>query len=72
MAEKKITLRIAGMTCGHCAKTVSSAITELDGVKEADVDPATGMAEVVFDDEKVSEAQIRKAVNETEVYSVPE
>jgi copper chaperone len=57
------------MTCGHCEKSVKNAIAELDGVIETKVNLADGSAEVIFDDSKVSEAQIKSAVNETGIYT---
>jgi copper chaperone len=68
MANKTITIKVSGMTCGHCEKSVKSAITELDGVVETKVNLADGSAEVTFEDTKVSEAQIKLAVNETGIY----
>lgn len=57
------------MTCGHCEKSVKNAIGELDGVVEAKINLANGSAEVTFDETKVSEAQIKSAVNETGIYT---
>jgi copper chaperone len=65
---KTITIKIEGMTCGHCEKTVKNEILKLDGVSEAKVSQSAGIAEVTFDDAKVSEMQIKNAVNETEIY----
>lgn len=69
MAEQTIQVKINGMTCGHCERTVKSAIEEVQGVLGAKVDHTTGMAEVLFDDEQASEKAIRLAVNETGIYT---
>jgi mercuric reductase len=38
-------LRITGMTCGHCARTVEDALNALPGVK-AQVSYSQGIAEI--------------------------
>ena len=68
MANKTITIKVSGMTCGHCEKSVKSAISELDGVTEVIVSLSSGNVQVTFDDSKISESQIKSAVNETGVY----
>ena len=62
------TIKITGMTCGNCEKSVKNAIMEVDGVSDAIVSASTGNAVVTFDNSKVSEEQIKKAVNDTEIY----
>jgi copper chaperone len=32
------TLRVSGMTCGHCVSAVTEELTALDGVTDVDVD----------------------------------
>ena len=36
-AEKEVTLKVSGMTCQMCAKTVKETLMKTDGVKEAKV-----------------------------------
>ncbi len=40
------TLRITGMTCGHCRMHVKQALDQVPGVTTADVDLASGIARV--------------------------
>jgi copper chaperone CopZ len=40
------TLKIDGMTCGHCVMHVKQALLEVDGVVSADVDLQAGSATV--------------------------
>ena len=40
------TYRVQGMTCGHCVAAVTGALTELDGVRDVEVDLATGAVTV--------------------------
>ncbi len=44
-----INLKITGMTCGGCVKTVTNALQGVKGVVEATVDLDTGSAEVKAD-----------------------
>ncbi|MXX18840.1 MAG: heavy-metal-associated domain-containing protein [Dehalococcoidia bacterium] len=45
MAET-IELKVDGMTCDHCVRAVTDAITGVDGVTEASVDLDAGAATV--------------------------
>lgn len=42
MTNDDMTLRVSGMTCGHCAGTVARAARSVPGVAAARVDLATG------------------------------
>lgn len=62
MAQK--TLDVKGMTCGHCKMAVTNALKELDGVQNVDVDLDTGKVDVTFEDGKVSDAQMKEAIED--------
>ncbi|MGH7546636.1 MAG: heavy-metal-associated domain-containing protein [Gemmatimonadales bacterium] len=55
-------LRVLGMTCGHCQEKVEKALKQTAGVYSAIVDLADGEAEVDFDDDAVTVAQLVAAV----------
>jgi copper chaperone len=40
------TLKIRGMTCGHCSMTVTKALNKISGVESAEVDLERGEAVV--------------------------
>ena len=40
------TWTVTGMTCGHCAASVTEEITEIDGVEGVEVDVPTGQVTV--------------------------
>lgn len=42
-------LTIDGMTCEHCARTISTHLQKDAGVKEARIEWSKGLGEVVFD-----------------------
>lgn len=57
------TYTVKGMTCGHCAKAVTSEVEQIPGVSHVDVDVATG--EVTLTSETaVDPAAVRAAVTE--------
>jgi len=58
------TLKVKGMTCGHCVRAVSDALGGLDGVESADVDLDRGRAVVRYDEERVDTARMVEAVSD--------
>ena len=58
----KIEISIEGMTCGHCAMSVTNELATLEGVSNVQVDHAAGKATV--EAEGVSEDQLASAVEE--------
>ena len=44
-----VELGVTGMTCGHCAETVTNALESVDGVDSAEVSVDPGRAEVTHD-----------------------
>lgn len=58
------TLNVEGMTCGHCKAAVTNALNELDGVKNVVVHLESGKVEVELDSSKVTEAEMREAIEE--------
>jgi copper chaperone len=55
------TMKIKGMTCGHCVMAVTKALAGIDGIKDVQVDLAKG--EAVFTEEKpVDRTLIRERI----------
>lgn len=69
--RKKIT--IEGMSCQHCVAHVTEALTELEGVKNVDVNLSAGIA-IIETDKDVKDDTIRSAVDEAgyDVMSITE
>ena len=59
---KNRNFKVTGMTCAACSKAVDRAMTKLDGVIEQNVNLVTELMSVTFDESKVTEADIIKAV----------
>jgi len=57
------TIRIMGMSCGHCVTAVTEALEGIDGISHVTVSLENGMASFV-EDKPVSPDVIRKAVED--------
>lgn len=68
MALTEINLKITGMTCGHCERSVTNEIKALDGIASVQVNHQSGTGIVVFNDAMISVNQIIAAVEETGIY----
>ncbi len=62
MKNEKI--NVYGMTCEHCVKTVTGAISSLKGVNSVNVNLKGGYADVTYDEKSVNADDIKKAVKE--------
>ena len=51
-------LNITGMSCGHCASHVKSALEEVEGVSLADVSLEEHRANIAFSSEVADEALV--------------
>jgi copper chaperone len=64
-SKNKTTLKIEGMSCGHCAMSVSQALKGIEGVKEANVSLEKQEVEIEFKKAKIDDgfliATIEKA-----------
>lgn len=56
------TLKVEGMTCGHCEKAVKGALEELQGVEKVDVHLDSGSVEVSHSG--VLEGKMKEAIEE--------
>ena len=58
------TIKVEGMSCEHCVKAVTEAISGLAGVENVNVELKAGTASFSFDASKCSLTQIEAAVEE--------
>lgn len=61
MASSSYTVK--GMTCGHCAGSVTAEVTKISGVTDVEVDVPNGVL-TVNSDSPVSDAAVVEAVEE--------
>jgi copper chaperone len=57
-----LTLKIDGMSCGHCVARVEKTLSKLDGVNVQRVD--VGSAEIDYDSNRAPFARIREALDD--------
>lgn len=58
----KATLKVTGMTCGHCVSAVTQALEKKDGVASAQVDLQAGRAIVEFDETRTNPGELAAVV----------
>lgn len=58
-------IKVQGMSCGHCVKSVTEIISEIKGVTSVEVNLSDASASLEFDEDKVSVKEILDAVNDT-------
>ena len=66
---EKIVLKVEGMSCEHCAKAVTNAVTGISGAADVKVDLAGRSASFSYDPAKTSLEAIKAAITE-EGYTV--
>jgi len=57
-------LKVAGMTCGGCVRSVSNVLKALPGVAIAEVSLEKSEAKVTFDPAVANQAAMRKAIED--------
>ena len=60
--KEQVTLKLVGMHCANCQKTVGDALRAVPGVASANVDLAFHRATVSFDPQATSVARLVEAV----------
>ncbi len=62
--SEETTLKIPAIHCSSCVKTVTRTLEALPSVKVTEVDPATKLAHLQFEESAVNLEQIREALDE--------
>jgi len=57
-------IKVGGMSCGGCVKSVTGVLTARDGVAKAEVSLERGEAAVEFDSAKVNRAQLTQVIED--------
>jgi len=65
VVASNVTVRIGGMHCAMCVRTIEKALKALDGVYDAVANLATEKAYVTYDERKVKIRDIREAIERT-------
>lgn len=64
-ATATVTIRVEGMHCGGCAESIAKKLKATAGVEDVRVSFEKKEAWVKFDDQKISETQIRDVIKST-------
>lgn len=65
---EKVKINIQGMSCGHCAKTVTGLLRSVQGVEDVQVSLDGNSADVTFDPSRTSLKELTEAVNQSGIY----
>jgi copper chaperone len=57
-------IKVSGMTCGGCERSVQNALTSHKGVKSARADRVAGVVAVEFDPAVIQQSALEKAIIE--------
>ncbi|MDA3898938.1 MAG: heavy metal translocating P-type ATPase [Spirochaetes bacterium] len=60
--DRKVTISIGGMSCTSCAKTIESALLQMDGVNVASINFATERLSIEYDPSLVRLKQIKQRI----------
>ncbi len=60
----KRVIKIGGMSCDHCKKSVTEALEALDGVSSVNIDLAAGTAAIDLDESACTDEDIRSAIED--------
>ena len=58
------TIKVGGMSCGGCVKSVTGVLTALDGVTKAEVSLEQKQAVVEFDAAKLTRYQLKEVIED--------
>ncbi len=58
----KATVKMGGMTCASCVRTIENALKRLDGIVEVNVNPGAEKAYIVFNPKMTGLSEIKEAI----------
>jgi copper chaperone len=59
---ERVELRVEGMTCGGCVKSIQNALTAKDGVSTATANLEAGTVAIEFDPGVIQQAILKKTI----------
>ncbi len=62
--DKSVALKVSGMSCGACAKTVEKEARKIAGVKTAKISQPKGEAVITYDPARTSPEAIAKRISD--------
>jgi copper chaperone len=60
----RVTLKVEGMSCGHCVKSIENSVSAISGVDKVEVQLDSGIVNVEFNKDVVVVEQITNTIEE--------
>ena len=60
----RVTLKVEGMSCGHCVKSIENSVSAISGVDKVDVQLDSGTVNVEFNKDVVVVEQITSTIED--------
>lgn len=60
----QVTIKVEGMSCGHCQMSVKKAVEGVEGIRKADVNLQTKQVTVDYDEGKANLEKVKAAIRE--------
>ena len=61
---EKATIKVEGMTCGGCVKSIEKALAQHDGISRTNADLDAGTLAVEFDAKLIQRSAIERAITD--------
>jgi copper chaperone len=61
---EKVTLKVEGMSCGHCVKAIEGNVGELKGVSTVKVDLESGKVDIEYKSDEVTLETIKETIDD--------
>lgn len=61
---QNVTLKVQGMSCGHCVNSIEGSVGQLEGVSQVSVKLDDAQVEVTFNESQVSLDQIKETIED--------
>lgn len=60
----EVTLKVQGMSCGHCVQSVKGALEPVEGISEVEVSLENGEVKVTYDEAKVDKDLMKQLIED--------
>lgn len=61
---QNVTLKVQGMSCGHCVNSIEGSVGQLEGVSQVSVKLDDAQVEVTFNESQVSLDKIKETIED--------
>ncbi|MEH7123707.1 copper chaperone CopZ [Bacillus sp. JJ1532] len=61
---QNVTLKVQGMSCGHCVNSIEGSVGQLEGISQVNVKLDDAQVEVTFNESQVSLDKIKETIED--------